>query len=114
MDLALARSAVLASAATLGELGRVIARRKLRRYLEPEEGAAFLAMYSRRAVPVLVTSGAEMVRDPADNAFVNLAIDGRADFLVSGDSDLLVLGAVGATRIVTPAMFVEAISQSHP
>jgi putative PIN family toxin of toxin-antitoxin system len=114
LDLALSQAAVLASAATLGELARVLGRRKIRRYLAVDEAAAFLARFSQRSVSVLVTSDAKVVRDPDDNAFVNLAIDGAADFLVTGDQDLLVLGTVGKSRIVTPAAFLDFMRPVTP
>jgi uncharacterized protein len=48
-------------------------------------------------------------RDPKDDFLVQLAIDSKADFLVSGDKDVLVLGEVGDTKIVTPSKFIELI-----
>ena len=62
-------------------------------------------------------SAAEMVtiaervgicRDPADDKFLELAVNGRADVVVSGDDDLLVLGSFRDVPIVTPAAFVRA------
>lgn len=44
-------------------------------------------------------------RDPKDNKFLELAQDGSADVIVSGDLDLLVLGAFRGVPIMTPAMF---------
>jgi uncharacterized protein len=48
-------------------------------------------------------------RDPKNDFLVQLAIDSKADFLVSGDKDVLVLGEVGDTKIVTPSKFIELI-----
>jgi uncharacterized protein len=109
LDKAMSQGIVLASAETLGELARVLGRRKMRRYLGADEAAAFVARYSQKIVPVVVTSTQSRSRDIDDDAFVNLAIDGAADWLVTGDSDLLVLNQVGASRVVTPAGFLEAV-----
>ena len=109
LDRALAEAVVLASAETLGELARVLGRKDMRRYLDADEAAAFMAMYSQTIVPIVVMSTRNRSRDADDDAFVNLAIDGVADWLVTGDRDLLVLGAIERTRIVTPAVFLEAI-----
>ena len=50
-------------------------------------------------------------RDPTDDKFLSLASAGGADFLVTGDTDLLSLGDFGKTRIVTPAMFVALFTE---
>ena len=48
-------------------------------------------------------------RDPKDNKFLALSIAGQADYLVSGDKDLLVLGHIGGAVIVSPADFLGAV-----
>ena len=45
--------------------------------------------------------------DPKDNFLLNLAVDSKADFLLTGDKDLLVLGKVGDTKIMTISDFLE-------
>ncbi|MFN3803082.1 putative toxin-antitoxin system toxin component, PIN family [Belliella pelovolcani] len=45
-------------------------------------------------------------RDPKDNFLLSLSVDGKADFLVTGDSDLLVLGKIEKTKIVSWAEFI--------
>jgi putative PIN family toxin of toxin-antitoxin system len=55
------------------------------------------------------------VRDPKDAIILATAIDGRADFLVTGDMDLLVLRddpAVGSLQIVTAREFLTALAAS--
>lgn len=81
----------------------------MRRYLPQDEALLFIDMFTGKAVPLAVTSSTSRSRDPDDDAFLNLAIEGRADWLVTGDQDLLVLGKVEDTRIVTPAAFLEEI-----
>ncbi|WP_188562824.1 putative toxin-antitoxin system toxin component, PIN family [Hymenobacter frigidus] len=54
-----------------------------------------------------VTSAVELCRDPKDNFLLNLALDSQADYLLSGDEDLLVLGSVGSTSIMTLAEFAQ-------
>ncbi|MCF6332841.1 MAG: putative toxin-antitoxin system toxin component, PIN family [Draconibacterium sp.] len=39
-------------------------------------------------------------RDLKDNFFLNLAIDGKADYLVTGDTDLLVMEKIQNTEII--------------
>ena len=39
-------------------------------------------------------------RDPKDNFLLELAVDGKADYLITGDKDLLELKSVHKTKIV--------------
>jgi uncharacterized protein len=48
-------------------------------------------------------------RDPKDDFLVQLAIDSKVDLIVSGDKDVLILGQIGNTRIVTPGKLVEIL-----
>jgi uncharacterized protein len=45
-------------------------------------------------------------RDPKDDKFLELAVSGHADLIVTGDSDLLALNPFREIPIVTPAEFV--------
>ena len=44
-------------------------------------------------------------RDPKDNKFLELAVAGNADCIVTGDKDLLVLNPYCGTKIISPANF---------
>jgi hypothetical protein len=50
--------------------------------------------------------------DPSDNRYLECAAEGSADFIVSGDRDLLDLGNYQGIAIVRPAAFLEHIA-SH-
>jgi putative PIN family toxin of toxin-antitoxin system len=64
----------------------------------------------RWAEPVDVTSRVDAVKsDPPDNRFLELAADGKADLLVSGDSHLLDLGTWRNIPVLTVREFVERI-----
>jgi len=58
---------------------------------------------------VNVTSEISQCRDPKDNFLLSLAIDGKADYLLSGDKDLLVLKKIGNTEIKTISEFFDII-----
>jgi putative PIN family toxin of toxin-antitoxin system len=60
------------------------------------------------AVAELVTISERIVacRDPKDDKFLELAVCGRADVIVSGDHDLLALHPFRYIPIVTPAAFI--------
>jgi predicted nucleic acid-binding protein len=48
----------------------------------------------------------EAVSDPADNRVLEAAIEGKADYIVTGDHALLELGSYEGIEVVTPARFV--------
>lgn len=49
-------------------------------------------------------------RDPRDNMLLEASVAGQADYLVTGDNDLLVLGWHGRTHILTPREFLTIVS----
>jgi putative PIN family toxin of toxin-antitoxin system len=84
--------APLASANTINELVRVLAYPKFR--LSPDERDELLADYLPWIEAVRVPEPAPRVpacRDPADVMFLQVAVAGRAECLVTGDADLLAL-----------------------
>jgi putative PIN family toxin of toxin-antitoxin system len=50
-----------------------------------------------------------VTRDPKDDAVVACAIEGKANYIVSGDQDLLALGVYEGIPVVTPRQFVGII-----
>ena len=59
--------------------------------------------------PAVVSDDA--CRDAADLHVLGLAETGQADYLITGDEDLLVLGQFGSCKIVTPRQFWSRIRQ---
>ena len=55
---------------------------------------------------VAITEQIVACRDPTDDKFLELAINGHADLIVSGDADLLALDPFRGIAIITPAAFV--------
>ena len=53
-----------------------------------------------------------VVSDPDDDVYVAAALDGRADFIVSGDRHLVDLGDVQGIRVVTPREFLDLFDDS--
>jgi uncharacterized protein len=52
-------------------------------------------------------------RDPKDDYLVEYGVVNEADFLITGDLDLLVLGRVGTLQIVKPSQFVEILREQN-
>jgi len=54
---------------------------------------------------VTITERVAVCRDPKDDKFLELALNGRADLIISGDADLLVLNQFRSIPIIDPATF---------
>ena len=94
---------LLVSEATLGELAQTLTRKKFDPYVTLEDRQEFFRRFARVAEWVAVTSTLRLCRDPKDDKFLELAVDGEAHLLVSGDQDLLALSPFRETAIITPA-----------
>jgi hypothetical protein len=58
---------------------------------------------------VQITSTVDICRDPNNNFLLALAKDGKADYLLTGDNDLLELKRFGKTKIKTISTFLNEI-----
>jgi uncharacterized protein len=106
IDRILNEHVVLFSAETLTELRQVLQRPKFDRYLPIAKRAAFLSLIESKAELCSVWSDVRICRDQTDDKFLALAIDGKADLLITGDNDLLELPAPGDLRILNAGDFL--------
>jgi putative PIN family toxin of toxin-antitoxin system len=88
---------LLFSEELLSEFLAVTQRPKFVKYFSDKDVAKLLEMMDNFGEVVEVTSELKLCRDEKDNFLLNLALDSQADFLVSGDSDLLILEQVEKT-----------------
>ena len=72
---------------------------------------AWLTKLTADAEPVTITERIVACRDPTDDKFLELAINGHADLIVSGDADLLALNPFRQIPIVPPADFVQGLAR---
>ncbi len=103
---------LLKSTMTERELFVTLARPRLAPLIPP----SFRDWLARlMAAAELVAVGERIVscRDPKDDKFLELAVNGRADVIVSGDGDLLALNPFRGIPIAAPATFVRAWRQKH-
>lgn len=87
---------------TFSELETLLWRPKFDRYITPEQRKRVLHDIGMSAVWVEITGKATYSRDTDDDKFVETALLGQADVLVSGDSDLLDLIVVEGIPILSP------------
>ena len=106
LDKALDEGKILISVPTLLELSEVLSRKKLNAYLLEEERMRFLVALLKEAEMVEITETITDCRDAKDNKFLELAVSGKADCIVSGDADLLVLNPFRGIPILTPREFL--------
>jgi putative PIN family toxin of toxin-antitoxin system len=89
----------------LDEFVDVINRPKLRKYFSDENLDLILETIEQYAEFITVNSNINVCRDPKDNFILSLAKDGSADYLITGDQDLLVIKRFEKTEIITIAEF---------
>jgi len=104
------KSKLLFSQELLEEFVTVSKRPKLRKYISRDELEDILETIDEVAEFVNVTSEISECRDPKDNFLLSLAVDGKADYLLTGDKDLLVLKKIGKTEIRTISEFFDVIN----
>lgn len=90
------------------ELLDVVSRPKFtQKYnLGSEDSLALMGLLLLRGEAVAPKRRIQACRDPQDDKFLEAAVDGRADALVSGDADLLALHPFEGTPILSPAAFL--------
>lgn len=106
---------LLFNAAMLDELDDVLHRAWLKERLAhvPNKTTEFLTAVSFLGEEITgYTNVSGQIRDPFDEMFLICSQLGQADFLVTGDQDLLSLDTFYQTRIVTPAQFLNSLSTS--
>ena len=103
----------LASQPTAGELVRVLGYPKFKlSAADQEELLADYLPYCRTVRMPARMPKLPVCRDPNDQMFLDLAAVGKADFLVTGDRDLLALAAGFDRPIVTVSVFLDGIGAS--
>jgi len=104
------RGVLLKSSATERQLFDVLARPYLASLID-HAAREWLNKLLAAAETVTLTERIVACRDPTDDKFLELAVSGRADFIVSGDADLLALNPFRDIPIVPPAVFVQGAAR---
>ncbi|XZO02676.1 MAG: putative toxin-antitoxin system toxin component, PIN family [Microcoleus sp.] len=110
IELAEKQGILLYSEATLNELEQVLNRKKFNKYLSLEDRQVFLLKFISASELVSITEKIAVCRDEKDNKFLELAVSGNANVIVTGDLDLLVLNPFQAVEILTPDIFIDRFS----
>jgi uncharacterized protein len=105
-DKAVSNGQVIVSQPVIEEIQDVFSRPRFDKYLSIESRMAFLSDLLAVVERVGITESIAACRDPKDNKFLELAVSGQADYILSSDKDLLVLQPFRGILIVTPADFL--------
>lgn len=97
---------VILSRQMLAELADVLSRDKFS--VNPAQVDNFLAILVRNAKIVAPSSHFQIIKeDPDDNAILDTAYAGKADYIVTGDKHLLALKEFKRTKIVKINQLIE-------
>jgi putative PIN family toxin of toxin-antitoxin system len=100
------RCAILCSDELQEEIDTVILRKKFDRYVPLPFRQEVLRSLRAETEMVSIRTVLQICRDPHDNHILELAVDGQATHIITGDDDLLVHDPFQGIRIVTPQMFL--------
>ena len=91
VEAALDEGIILVSDEIVRELSDVLSREMFKRYVSEEDRARFLQSFLQEAKLIEVVDVIRECRDAEDDKYLEVAVGGGAECIVSGDDDLLVL-----------------------
>lgn len=103
---ALHHGRIIVSDDTLDELASVISRPKFDPYISLEDRKDFFRFFGRVVEKVAIIRSIQACRDPKDDKFLELAVSGQAEAIITGDQDLLALHPFHSVQIITPGKYL--------
>lgn len=103
------RCELLVSQATIDEFAVTLSRIQSKGFIKQNEILALIEAYKEMVEWVPIVERVQECRDPKDNKFLDLALNGKADYIITGDKDLLVLHPFKETQILTAKNFITNI-----
>lgn len=97
----------------LSEFISVAQRPKFKKYFSLSALEDLINILDESVEFIQVKSNIKVCRDPKDVFLLSLALDGNADYLVSGDYDLLDLKRIGKTEIINITDLAPRLDQEH-
>jgi putative PIN family toxin of toxin-antitoxin system len=98
---------LLKTPATEQEVFEVLRRPRLAEKVAPLFADRMRRIFASAEL-VTITEAVAACRDPKDARFLELAVNGHAGFIVSGDDDLLVMDVFRGIPVIAPAVFGRA------
>ena len=100
---------LLVSQATMDEFATTLTRVQSKGFVKQGEALMLITSYKEMVEWVPIIERVQECRDPKDNKFLELAVNGQADYIVTGDKDLLVLHPFRGIPILTAKDFIATI-----
>jgi putative PIN family toxin of toxin-antitoxin system len=106
---------VVLSPAILEEMARALSYERLRRarWMTEAESLALLQALGEECVLVSGRSLVRVSRDPDDDKFLAAALEAEAEYVVTGDKDLLAVGTHRGVRVMSPAAFLRVLREGE-
>lgn len=111
------RTVFLISRETMEELKRVLMYPKIAKLLkgsstDVDSFISSIELIAEEVDAAFLVSDVEC-RDPDDIKFLSLAVAGQADFLVTGDEDLLILKMIADIPVLSPSQCLSRIEEKE-
>ena len=106
INIAVSQFTILQSEANYQELATRISKKKFDKYLEKDDRLDFLSSLKNRSLFVDIWHETRVCSDLDDNKFLELAVSGMAQYIITGDKELLILNTYQGIPIITPAEFL--------
>src|SRR5579864_7485673 len=103
---AMHNSVLLFSQETMSELADVLAEGKFDRYATIKQRLQFIRLIASIAEFVAIIHVVRECRDPKDDKFLEVALNGRADVIITGDEDLLEMHPWRSIATLSPADYL--------
>ena len=94
---------------SIEEFITVTQRPKFRKYFSDTDIKNLLLLFDDFGKLIDVSTVINDCRDDKDNFLLSLAIDSKSDYLVTGDTDLLIIKKIKKTKIVNWTDFIKEI-----
>ncbi|PIY03951.1 MAG: putative toxin-antitoxin system toxin component, PIN family [Bacteroidetes bacterium CG_4_10_14_3_um_filter_31_20] len=94
------RFIIITSDEQMSELIEVLNRPKFKKYFTKEQIIDFLKLIEQKSQIFKNYTRINICRDEKDNYLLSIAIDSKADYLITGDKDLIELKEINDTQII--------------
>lgn len=99
------------SPALQAEILNTVKKPRLKKYFRAKEIRRLKELLKVDTVSVTPTQRISLCRDPKDNCILEAAVEAKADFIVTGDKDLLTLKYCRDIPIINPKEFIARIKK---
>lgn len=104
---------VIITSQLLTELELVTSREKLKKYFPKDKVTELIDLLKKIGENVEISPLHTINRDPKDNFLLDLIEFSNADYLITGDKDLLELNPFKTTKIISPTEFENILSKKN-